>query len=294
MPYGKIPLRFTHQQRNGIFLLMFLIIGLELLYYELQSREIPFEPDVLTQAEVQREIDSLKAQLQKETKPKIYPFNPNFINDFKGYTLGMSPAEIDKLLAYREKGLWINTKQDFQRVTGISDSLLNAISPYFKFPEWTRNRSNQQFIANRTNRALSFAEKQDLNTATASDLQIVNGVGKVLSERIIRFRDSFEGGFIHSVQLKDVYGLSEEVIDRINNRFTVKTPRQIIKVNLNKATVDQLVMVQHIDYELAHEIIKQRTLREGFKSWEELTKVKDFPQSKIEIIQLYLTLDLIY
>ncbi len=41
---------------------------------------------------------------------------------------------------------------------------------------------------------------------------------------------------------------------------------------------------------LAHAIIEQRTLREGFKSFEELTKVKDFPVHKIEIIKLYLSL----
>jgi len=52
-----------------------------------------------------------------------------------------------------------------------------------------------------------------------------------------------------------------------------------------------LVTIQHIDYELAYEIIEQRTLREGYKSIDELTKVKGFPIDKIEIIKLYLTLN---
>ena len=78
---------------------------------------------------------------------------------------------------------------------------------------------------------------------------------------------------------------------RITNEFTVKTPRQIQKINLNTATVDELVTIQHIDYELAYNIIEQRQLREGFKSLGELTKVKDFPVNKIEIIKLYLSLD---
>ena len=33
---------------------------------------------------MQAPIDSLK-KAQKEYVPKIYPFNPNFITDFKGY-----------------------------------------------------------------------------------------------------------------------------------------------------------------------------------------------------------------
>ena len=48
--------------------------------------------------------------------------------------------------------------------------------------------------------------------------------------------------------------------------------------------------IQFIDYEIAHNIIEERTLRDGFKSLEELTKVEDFPIKKFEIIKLYLHL----
>lgn len=284
-------MRFSHQQRNGIFLLLFLIIGSEYLYYKLQNRIKPFHFDLEAQAAIQQKIDSVKAVRLQESQPKIYPFNPNFITDFKGYTLGMTNEEIDRLMAYRKKGLWVNSANDFQKVTGVSDSLLKQISPFFKFPDWISNPKPPYSYQPHINGELSFTEKRDLNTATVSDLQLINGVGEVLSNRIIRFRDSFEGGFIHALQLQDVYGLSTEVIERIENRFTVKTPRNVQKVNINSAKTEQLVMVQHIDYELAYEIIRQRTLRDGFSSWDELTKVKGFPQSKIAIIQLYLSLD---
>ena len=81
------------------------------------------------------------------------------------------------------------------------------------------------------------------------------------------------------------------MIERVLNDFTVKTPRKITKLDINLATIEELVTVQHIDYELAYEIVDQRTLREGFKSFDELTKVKGFPVDKIEIIKLYLTLN---
>ena len=106
----------------------------------------------------------------------------------------------------------------------------------------------------------------------------------------MKFRNSFSGGFIADIQLQDVYGLTPEVIERITNEFTVKTPRQFVKLNVNDVSIDELVLVQHIDYELANEIINQRILREGFKSLEELLKVKGFPADKFEIIKLYLSL----
>ena len=85
-----------------------------------------------------------------------------------------------------------------------------------------------------------------------------------------------------------MYGLTQEVVEKITNQFTVKTPKAIQQININAATIDDLVTIPHIDYDLAYNIIEQRQLREGYNSIDELTKVKDFPVNKIKIIELYL------
>ncbi|GAA3639472.1 helix-hairpin-helix domain-containing protein [Flavivirga jejuensis] len=283
---------FSREQRNGIFLLIILIVGLQCVYFfvDVSSENISINKEEL--ARFNKEIDSLRLVQLEKNEVKIYPFNPNYITDFKGASLGMSNKEIDRLLAFRKQNHWINSIKQFQEITKISDSLLNQISPYFKFPEWvTHPKTKQKPVFSYNNKSKTFAEKRDLNKATAQDLQKVNGIGVVYAERIIRFRNKFVGGFIDVIQLQDVYGLSLEVIERITNNFTVKTPRQIKKININKATVDNLVNVQHIDYDLAYNIIEQRELREGYKSLDELKKVKDFPLNKIDIIKLYLSVD---
>ncbi|NNK81644.1 MAG: helix-hairpin-helix domain-containing protein [Flavobacteriaceae bacterium] len=286
----KSHFQFTKGQRNGIFILITLIIIFQSIYFfvEFPSKDIQ-ENEAIMQ-EFKKELDSLKLAEIESRKPKVYPFNPNYLTDYKGYTLGMSQEEINRLLDFRKQNSWINTAKQFQDVTKVSDSLLARISPYFKFPEWVTNPKQKQSSFT-SNIEKSFNQKIDLNKATAKHLQIVNGIGEKLSDRIIRYRDKFPGGFIADVQLQDVYGLKPEVIEAIKKQFTVKTPRKINKINLNTATVEQLVTVQHIDYELAYEIIDQRTLREGFKNFKELTKVKDFPIEKLEIIKLYLSLN---
>lgn len=283
---------FTNKQRYGIFLLLFLIVVLQSIYVVIVWPTAPklINDDALHTYNV--EVDSLKQQALKDNKPKLFPFNPNYITDFKGYTLGMSNEEIDKLLAYRRENKWVNSAEDFQKVTGVSDSLLDELSPYFKFPDWVLQTENQSgYKQASTKRNLSFTEKGDLNTASALQLQQVYGVGEKLSERIVKFRASFDGGFIDDIQLQDVYGLTPETIKQITQRFTVKSPRVVKKINLNTATLNELVTIQHIDYPLAHNIIEERTLREGFSNLDELLKVKNFPVQKIDIIKLYLALD---
>jgi len=289
---------FTNQQRNGIFLLLAVIVIIQCIYW--------FVPNIFTDTTTdklineneletfRKEVDSLRLVEIENRKPKIYPFNPNYITDYKGYTLGMTNEEIDRLHKFRERNQWVNSAKDFQKVTKVSDSFLDIISPYFKFPDWVTNpKPKTQGYSNsysNSSKPKTYQQKVDLNLATANQLKKVYGVGEKLSERIIKYRDKYKGGFISDVQLSEVYGLSPEVIERIKNDFTVKTPRAIKTYNLNTASRDELVTIQFIDYEVAHNIIEERTLRDGFKSLEELTKVEDFPINKFDIIKLYLYL----
>ena len=288
----KSHFEFTKKQRSGIFLLVLAVFLAEGFYfsYDFSSEGLAIDQKQLEY--FQAEVDSLRLAKLENSKPKIYPFNPNYITDFKGYNLGMTTEEIDRLHKFRSGNQWANSASDFQNITKISDSLLAVMSPYFKFPEWVTNPKPKNSYAFSEDKApKTFEQKLDLNTATVSQLRKVNGIGEKLSQRIVDYRQKIGGSFVADVELKEVYGLTPEVIERALNEFTVKTGKPIKTIALNTATADQLVTIKHIDYEIAHNIIEARTLREGFTSLEDLRKVKDFPLSKIEIITLYLTLE---
>ncbi|RCT56353.1 helix-hairpin-helix domain-containing protein [Winogradskyella sp. KYW1333] len=287
----KSHFQFSNQQRNGIFLLLFIIIVIQCVYMFVDFGNENNYSNNSHIEELRKEIDSLRAAEIENNKPKIYPFNPNYITDYKGYTLGMSNEEIDRLHQFRSNKQWVNSAKDFQKVTQVSDSLLSIISPYFKFPEWVANpKSKTSFTNYNSNVIKSFVQKQDLNKASETSLKKVYGIGEKLAGRIVQYRNRLTGGFHSMVELSEVYGLTPVVIDNVKKEFAVKSPREIKIYNLNTATRDELVLIKYIDYEVANNIIEERTLREGFNSLEELTKVEDFPINKYEIIKLYLHL----
>lgn len=226
------------------------------------------------------------------TKHEIYPFNPNFITASKGDKLGMSPKEINRLHQFRKQDKWVNSKADFQGVTKVSDSLLNKISPYFKFPDWVIAKRKRQAQEGRNrSEELPYAQKTDLNDAGMEDLQEVSGIGEVLARRIIRYRSKL-GGFVDDVQLKDVYGLSYKTRENLLVQFTVKSNTDVKKLDINTATTAELTDIVYFDYELARKIVNYRITHEGITTFEELAKIEEFPAGRIQRIKLYLKIEL--
>jgi len=95
---------YHKSQRNGIFIIVLLILILQsiIFYVDFSSEDVDFL-DSIEVSKIHKQIDSLKVIEKARRTPKIVPFNPNYITDYKGYQLGMSLTEIDRLLLFREK-----------------------------------------------------------------------------------------------------------------------------------------------------------------------------------------------
>jgi len=276
-------------QRNGIFMLFFILIFIQ-LFYAFSDFSISEKHDPAKQKwmDLQPVMDSLKKEKENYV-PKIYPFNPNFITDFKGYKLGMSVEEIDRLLAFRKTNRYVNSAEEFQQVTLVSDSLLKTMSPYFKFPDWVKKKKSKQF----DDYSKSNFEKKpkivvmDINEATQEDLIKVYGIGPALSERILKEKEKL-GAFMSMEQMEYIWGLSPEVVENLNKHFTIKVIPNIKKVNINTASVKELGLFPYFRYTLAKEIVIYRSMNGGIKTAEDLKKIKGFPVEKVNVIEKYL------
>ncbi len=278
---------YSRSQRIGVILFFLIIILLQLMYCCLDfSSQHNTSNEKNSWLVHQRVIDSMKFD-GKNRKSVIYPFNPNFITDFKGYKLGMSVAEIDRLLQYRKQNKYVNSAAEFQAVTKVSDSLLKVISPYFKFPDWVRNKKekNISFEIERQSKAQNKIIL-DINSAGKEDLMKIYGIGDKISDRILEQKNKL-GAFVSMEQMHDIWGLSEEIIDKLKSSFAVKSMQNIKKININDASVSELTKFPFFRYSLAKDIVIYRTMK-GNLSLEDLSKIRQFPIEKIKIIELYL------
>ncbi|WP_076456492.1 ComEA family DNA-binding protein [Zobellia uliginosa] len=290
----KSHFRFNKQERSGIFYLLFIIIALQIGFFVLRNVTAERgDSSFWLDSRLQSEIDSLKARSQQKDSVKIYPFNPNYITDYKGYTLGMSIDEIDRLHRFRKAGKFVNSVEGFQEVTGVSDSLLRAISPYFKFPDWVQKKERtRRGVATSGIRERNYGvnlEVRDLNAVTAQELQEIDGIGETLSARIVKFRNRL-GGFLVNEQLYDVYGLKPEVVERTLGRFQVLKKPVVEKININTASAKSLSKLVYIQKGVAESIVNYRNDNGNLVSFDELSKIENFPIEKIDRIKLYLAL----
>ncbi len=277
--------------------MLLLIIVLQVIYVfvDFSSKKM-IDLDSPELVEFQNKIDSLKKEALEKRKPKKYTFNPNYITDFKGYQLGMTIQEIDRLHAYRKLNKFVNSIKEFQKITKVSDTLLSKMSPLFKFPDWVNKRnklkkqSNSRVVANKVSDVVENSYKPltaNINEANQQDFEAVSGVGEVISERIVKYRRKLQG-FSYESQVYEVWGVEKITVKRILKTFKVYKKPKIKKVNINTITFKELLKNPYIDYDLCKDILEYRDEIAEFQDILELKNIDSFPIKKYDRIVLYL------
>jgi DNA uptake protein ComE-like DNA-binding protein len=229
-----------------------------------------------------RELDSLRRAKADRTSNKPFRYNPNYLNEHSAYILGLKFSEYKKLELYRGSGKYVNSENEFQQVTGISDSLMVSLETRLTWSNYKPglDKSNTKQVTEKI-------VIKDLNKSSAAELQQVFGVGKVLSERIVKYRDML-GGFSLESQLFEVYNLKRETADKILTEFKIFEKPIIESINVNEATFKEILALPYIDYELTRKIVNFRSEVAEIKHIDELKKIDGFPLEKFDRIALYL------
>ena len=274
MPQGPFRFILSKPQRGAVLILLVLLIAVQL--YRLLVNAPELSPVDLSQAQsYQTQLDSLRTKENAQT-PIIYQYNPNYLTDYRAYTLGLPPEAFDKLLRYRQTNSYVNTPKQFQEVTKLSDSLMEKLLPQLKF-------SKPLYKSKTKNRIVL---KKDINKASASDFQEVSGIGAVLSERIVKYR-SYLSGFSVLEQCYEVYGLDSLLFQRLWERFEIQSLPEIERLDLTTVSLQELEQIPYLNRADARKIIAHRTKNKGI-STVALSELFVNSPNKLQRIKLYL------
>lgn len=283
---------FSASERKSIVLLI-ILIGILVV---IQSY-LAFHPPALN-AEKQALFESEVADLQKkqESVPvagrhhkdttavyELFLFDPNTTEASQLKRLGFNNRQIRNLISYRLKGGTFKKKEDLKKIYGMNDETYSRISEFIRISDF----SKPDPIVNLIEKPV-VPQRLDINRADTNALMRIHGIGPVLSTRIIRYR-SLLGGFYSMEQLSEVYGLNDTILYMLKRDFWADTT-QIVKLNLNKAPITELMRHPYIGKSGARGIIRYRTAVSEIKNVNELKVNGLMEEGAFEKAKKYLTI----
>ena len=161
------------------------------------------------------------------------------------------------------------------------------------------NKSNQIALYQKENNQREFKyTKQEklkdseyifLNETDTAQWKKVPGIGSAYAARIVKY-NKLLGGFTSITQLREVYGIDDELFDNIS--LYVMEEDNIInkckKLEVNKLEFKEIVAHPYIDYEQTIAIVNLRRRIGNISSINELAMLDEFTPEDIKRISHYL------
>lgn len=154
----------------------------------------------------------------------------------------------------------------------------------------------------------------DINSADADELRKLKGIGDVLADEIIRFRLE-NGSFRNIEEIMLVKGIGSSIFEDIRDHIYVVDPiydepdeapsesyeenkpepdpqltlKDAAPIDINTAEKEILMLLPHVDEDIADRIIDFREKSGGFSNGYELLLIEGLSRSKVEEILEYIT-----
>lgn len=314
---------FNKGDRNGILVLLFLILAL-LFILSIMNALVPTKKvDFVTFDNILKELEAVDKKnasisdthkstvyssnssifntdnLNSKPKAELFAFNPNTLSTENWKELGLSPKQIATITHYQEKGGKFFKKEDLKKIYGISESLYLQLEPFIQLPEKS-NQSNFESKWN-LNKGDSLHKKQEqfqkpeaalqveLNSADTAELKAIKGIGSAFAKRILNYREKL-GGFLSFKQLYEVWGVDTETISKIIPQLTLNTA-MVRKISINHCNVSDLKKHPYLNYNIANNIVLYRDRHGDFTKLQDIRLAVLVNEELFRKIAPYLTLD---
>lgn len=263
-------LSITKKEWNGLVVLVMLILLVLLTPYAYRlfhkDKIINFSKFNADAAQLPAE-DAANAGEAKTLHPTLFAFNPNHLPAEQWLKLGLSQKQVDVLKHYEDKGGRFYKKSDIQKIYSITPDDYKRLEPYIQLP---------------ADGPLNII---DINRADSASLVRLKGIGPAYAMRIIRYRDKL-GGFYSKEQLKEVFGIDEEHFLLIKDAIKLN-PNAIHKININKATFDDLRRYPYLSYKQINAIIQYRSEHGDYDNLDDMRDVAILDEATLNKVKPY-------
>lgn len=302
-------LYLSKRERAAFWIFTILIVVMQLLIWT-RNRWIPLitgnaiekietVPPTSKDSSTIEKQETYKSFKHKTNSIKTTYFDPNTTDSATLVSLGIKSYVAKNIIKYRNKGGVFKKPEDFSRIYGLDEETFSRLKPYIKLKEEknitvdvkktdtiTKKENDQQ--ANITPSVPENAQiiSLEINTVDTNSLQLLKGVGKVTSQKIVRYASQL-GGMYDISQLSEIKGIYPATLETLKKALTVDKTK-IRKLNINKASLEKLKSHPYINFYQARVIVELRKSRGSIKALNELLEFKEFSENDINRLIWYL------
>ncbi len=229
---------------------------------------------------------------QKPT-PRLVNFDPNTADSTVLLGLGLPSWTVRAIYKYRSKGGTFQSPEDFARMNGITSGLYKTLRPYIIIGEDYRPAAElvgpRTFHREENSRdtvvypeKLTVGERLSVNDADTNALKKVPGIGSYYAAKVVELRARY-GGFTDLSQLLDLRGFPEEAL-----QYLTIPDGGVSKINVNKASFQQLAKHPYIGYKRAKGITGYRKLKGRIETLHQLRLADGFDEASIRRLEPYI------
>jgi len=229
---------FSKKERNAVFILMCVLAVIIALPLFIPPKKLQISID----ENLQRQLDKYTQQNpqysyvaydsipgadttnQKISSIQLFQFDPNTLDEQGFKQLGLNNKVIHTLINYRNKGGYFKSPQDIKKIYGLSNEDAERLIPYIKITAVKNNnykKDEKQLINKAATSNTNYYHTININSATAEEWKTLPGIGEVIANRLVKFRNSM-GGFKSVDDVKKTYGLSDSTFNLIKPYLVLK------------------------------------------------------------------------
>ena len=259
---------FTKTERQGIIVLVVLVIGAYAIPRLLQAFSQPEKTNPAEQVKAEKEYSDFISSVKKLKPGKKYPdytnnrssavhpkkeirlatFDPNMADSTTFLSLGLPSWMASNILRYRNRQGRFRRPEDFRKIYGLTEEQYRTLLPYIRIAEEPISPDTSRLLVVQATAQHDTLMKYhpgiiiDLNQADTTELKKIPGIGSRIAQSIVN-RRRLLGGFYQIEQLEEI----RLKVEKLRSWFSVDAT-QIHRININKASVERMMHHPYINF----------------------------------------------